>query len=513
MRYFVKLLPQIKALHNELQKREISLPMQKTIIYIQTLFVLLLLFPVEGFNLSLSIDTAFCTHSCKGQYQEQQYFGRLTPELGKVIKESTIAKADYKIKTVVIDPGHGGHDPGCLGRSSREKHLALAIGQQLAAILKQQFPNIQVIMTRDKDVFVPLYERAAIANRANADLFISIHCNSMPPGNTHVHGTETYVMGLHTATHNLNVAKRENSAILLEDNYEKNYDYDPNSPEGHIMLSMYQNAYLEQSILFAERVEAQFNTYAQRKSRGVKQAGFVVLKETTMPSVLVEAGFLSNRKEENYLRTKNGQRAIAYSILQAFIEYKALIEDGKQSPISIPPPIAVNEVLTERRPLPDTPAPSEAIPDTELLAAPPSFQVPAKVQEERSTTYQSTAESEPRIISSSPPISNPAPFSGAAMHSRANSDSQMPVQFHVQLAASPNPMDTSQPRWKNLGYLIEVIPEDQLYKYQARNFSTLEQAVAAKDLLQSKGFSDAFVVAYKNGKRISVEQAKSEVSE
>ena len=234
---------------------------------------------------------------------------------------------NYRIKTVVIDAGHGGHDPGCLGAGSQEKHIALAISKKLAAVMTAQYPNIKVILTRDKDVFIPLYQRAAIANRNNADLFISIHCNATPRASTTALGTETYVMGLHTAEYNLGVAKRENSAILLEDNYEQNYDYDPNSPEGHIILNMFQNAFLEQSILFAEQVEKNFTTVARRKSRGVKQAGFVVLKSTTMPSVLIESGFLNNPVEERYLQTGAGQQKIAQSILQAFTSYKKIIEE------------------------------------------------------------------------------------------------------------------------------------------------------------------------------------------
>jgi N-acetylmuramoyl-L-alanine amidase len=277
------------------------------------------------------------------------------PGTRKVNQEPEKTAHAYRVRTVVIDAGHGGHDPGCLGASSREKHLALAISLRVAEQLREAFPELRVILTRDKDVFVPLHERAAIANRNQADLFISIHCNFMPKLDW-VHGSETYVMGLHTAEHNLQVAKRENSAILLEADYEQNYDYDPNSPEGHIMLSMFQNAYLEQSIRFAERVEANFEQVAQRNSRGVKQAGFVVLKETAMPSVLVETGFLSNRDEEAFLKDAAGQDQVARVIARAFAEYKEEIEfdavAGEPEPKPEPPAPEPEPILPELRPAP-----------------------------------------------------------------------------------------------------------------------------------------------------------------
>jgi N-acetylmuramoyl-L-alanine amidase len=226
---------------------------------------------------------------------------------------------------VVIDPGHGGFDPGTHGVNTKEKDLVLSVGIKLRDLFEEKYPQIKVIMTRDKDIFIPLFQRAKIANDANADLFISIHANFMPKSSVTM-GTETYVMGLHTAEFNLDVAKRENSAILLEENYKNNYDYDPNSPEGHILFSMYQNAFLDQSILFGQFVENQYATHANRKSRGVKQAGFVVLKATTMPSVLLEIGFLSNREEENFLKTYSGQQKIAESIFQGFTSYKNKME-------------------------------------------------------------------------------------------------------------------------------------------------------------------------------------------
>lgn len=244
---------------------------------------------------------------------------------GEGTKDKLQGKPPYRIKTVIIDPGHGGFDPGTHGVFTLEKDLVLSVGKKLRDLLTEKYPQIKVIMTRDKDIFIPLYQRAKIANDANADLFISIHANFMPKSSI-TQGTETYVMGLHTAEYNLDVAKRENAAILLEENYKNNYDYDPNSPEGHILFSMYQNAYLDQSIQFGQFVENQYASHANRKSRGVKQAGFVVLKATSMPSVLLEIGFLSNREEENYLKTDNGKQKIAESIFNGFTEYKKKIE-------------------------------------------------------------------------------------------------------------------------------------------------------------------------------------------
>jgi N-acetylmuramoyl-L-alanine amidase len=239
---------------------------------------------------------------------------------------SLIAQLDKKppktngVKTIVIDPGHGGHDPGCSGKHSREKEITLSLSKKLGQMLQSTYPNYKIIYTRTTDVFIPLHERAAIANKAKADVFISIHCNYVKK--TTVFGTETYIMGLHTAEENLDVAKRENSAILMEEDYGENYEgYDPNSPEGHIILSMYQNAHLEQSILLANYIEDEFASFAKRKSRGVKQAGFLVLRRTSMPSVLVESGFLSNLNEESYLLSENGQHQMALCIHRAFQRY------------------------------------------------------------------------------------------------------------------------------------------------------------------------------------------------
>lgn len=235
-----------------------------------------------------------------------------------------------KVRKIVIDAGHGGKDAGSLGKYCQEKDVALSIALKVGNYIKENLPDVTVVYTRKDDTFYALHERAQKANDAKADVFLSIHCNSAPPIKKHIQGTETYVMGLHTAEENLEVAKRENDVVLLEDNYKKNYGgFDPNSPEAHIMLSMYQNAYLEQSLMLAEKIDDQFRNRVQRPSRGVKQAGFMVLRATAMPSVLVETGFLSNSDEEAYLRSEKGQVYLASAIYRAFKEYKVAIEGGE----------------------------------------------------------------------------------------------------------------------------------------------------------------------------------------
>jgi N-acetylmuramoyl-L-alanine amidase len=234
----------------------------------------------------------------------------------------------YKIKTVVIDAGHGGHDAGCLGIHSKEKEVTLAIALKLGKYLEDNYPNIKVVYTRKTDEFIDLIERANIANRAKADLFISLHCNAS--ANKSAYGSETYAMGLHVSEANLNVAKRENSVILLEDNYEKNYDgFDPKSTEAYIIFSLYQNVNIDKSLFLASKIQDQFTNKLKRYNRGVKQAGFIVLYKTNMPSVLIEGGFLTNKDEEEFLSSEEGQDNIAKSIYLAFKSYKEELEKEK----------------------------------------------------------------------------------------------------------------------------------------------------------------------------------------
>ncbi len=234
----------------------------------------------------------------------------------------------YTLKTVVIDPGHGGRDPGNLGTGRYKKHekdVVLAISKKLGKYIQDNFENVKVLYTRDTDKFVGLKERADFANKNNADIFICVHANSNK--SSAPYGTNTFVMGLHKSKANLEVAKRENATILMEEDYKTKYEgYDPNLPEANIVFSMYQDAYLEQRLELAAKVQMEFKEKAKRRDRGVRQAGFLVLHQTTMPSILVETGFLTNKEEEKYLNSENGQDLIASAIYRAFKSYKIEME-------------------------------------------------------------------------------------------------------------------------------------------------------------------------------------------
>jgi N-acetylmuramoyl-L-alanine amidase len=238
---------------------------------------------------------------------------------------TVIPPPEFKVDVIVIDAGHGGKDHGTTGKVIREKDVALKIALKLGNYIEKNIPGVKVIYTRKDDTYLPLDERADIANKNKADLFICIHANANK--NVRAFGTETYVMGLHVDDNNLAVAKRENSVILLDENYHERYEgFDPNSPESYILFTLTQSAYQSSSLSFAQKVEEQFKKRVGRVSRGVKQAGFLVLWRTTMPSVLIETGFLSNSPEEKFLSTDEGQELIASGIYRAFKDYKTEVE-------------------------------------------------------------------------------------------------------------------------------------------------------------------------------------------
>ncbi len=280
----------------------------------------------------------------------------------------------YRMKTVVIDAGHGGQDPGNLGTGrykKKEKDISLDVALRLGNLIKENYPKLKVLYTRDSDVFIGLNERADVANKADADLFISIHCNAAK--NTEAAGVETFTLGLHKNDENLQVAMKENQAIFLEDDYQTKYEgFDPNSPESIIALTIMQSAFLEQSLKISSYIQKQFKEKVERKDRGVKQAGFLVLRRTTMPSILIELGFLTNKDEEDFLNTENGRGLMATAIFKGFKDYKDRVEGvttgstdkdvKQQAPVAVEQNPAVKPTPAEAtKPVQETkPAPSKA---------------------------------------------------------------------------------------------------------------------------------------------------------
>jgi N-acetylmuramoyl-L-alanine amidase len=359
---------------------------------------------------------------------------------------------------VVIDAGHGGHDPGAMGKKAKEKNIALAIALKLGSYIKKNFPDVKVVYTRKTDVFVELYKRAKIANQAKADLFISIHCNSNKSSKPY--GTETWVMGLHKSKANLAVAQKENAAILLEKDYEKTYNnFNPNSPQSYIAFSLFQSAFRDQSIDFATKVESEFKNRAQRHDRGVKEAGFLVLWKTTMPAVLIETGFVSNPAEEKFLMSEQGQDYLASAIYRAFKAYKKEMEgDNYEEPVE-KPAVKTTGKQDDKSGKKDVKNDSVKVAGNESKAG--------KKQVEKT---------KPEIV------------------------------FGVQFATSKNKKPASSASFKNLENVWSYY-HSGYYKYVSGRYANLNQAVDHLKIVRSKGFSDAFVVAFKGRERISPKEA------
>lgn len=249
-------------------------------------------------------------------------FSAIVFTIGLIFSHSTIYAQDGGIKTIVIDPGHGGRDPGAMSKGGkyREKDITLAISLKFGALIKDKYPNINVIYTRDTDKYLTLDERTDIANKSKADLFISVHVNAT--ATTSVRGTETFVMGMHKSDANFEVCKTENSVLTIDDDHKTKYEgFDPTSPESYIIFSLLQNTNLEQSLIFASYIQDNFKKGPITNNRGVKQGGLIVLWKTTMPAVLTEVGFISNTEDLKLLVSTWGQEQFAQRLFDAFVAY------------------------------------------------------------------------------------------------------------------------------------------------------------------------------------------------
>lgn len=377
----------------------------------------------------------------------------------------------YTLKRVIIDAGHGGKDPGAIGtgrHKSTESDVALAVSLKLRDYILEFYDSVEVIMTRDSDEFIELRQRTKVANDAKADLFISIHCNTN--GNESAKGTETYVIGVSKEKSNLAVAKRENQVITLEDNYEEHYQgFDPNSPETMVGLTMMQQNYLDNSILFADLVQKQFTYRVGRKNRGVKQAGYWVISYTMMPSVLIELGFISNKEEEDFLNSSKGQVYMASAIYRAFKEYKIKLEGVDNS---IQPEVKETEVKeAEPKPKPK--------PKTN---APPVPQAPV------------VKDVEGLNISEETPIKKPD------------------LEYRIQVSTSTKNIELKSYNFKGHGE-VSMQKKKNRYTYYLGHFDNFNDALEYQRELRKDAFKDCFMVAFYKGQEISLQEAENIVQQ
>ncbi len=470
---------------------------------------------------------------------------------------------------VVLDAGHGGHDPGNLGNGYLEKNIALNIVLKAGAILERT-PGINVVYTRKDDTFVDLFVRGEIANKANADLFVSVHCDSH---NSNAHGAGTFVLGLHANKQNFEIAKKENSVIYLEDNYESRYaDYDINSPESVIGLTIMQEEFLDQSISLAKNIQHNFANKLKRKDREVKQAGFIVLHQTFMPSVLVETGFLTNDDEGAYLNSKKGQSDMGTAIAEAIMGYKGGVQSVSSeiaTTVSSPVPEPKEEVAVEKKvadaepeissddvaeqfaknpganpiaekTVEDSPKTEEIVKtiteevvakqDKEVVEAPettePVFEVAQEVAQEGGSVTESPVEQEVILASEEPEpaevVKKETPKPLEVVKEEVKTDkvtttappkgNDQNIVFKVQLMASTKEISL-QP--SNFGGLNKLSKErfKQFNRYMYGSTDSYKQAKLLKSNADAKGYPTSYIVAYKDGIRIPTPDAIKLVSE
>ena len=373
-----------------------------------------------------------------------------------------VAMAAKKSFTLVIDPGHGGHDAGAIGTFSKEKNINLNVALAFGRLVENNCSNVKVIYTRKTDVFIPLHQRADIANRNKADLFISIHTNALPKG-AKATGLETYTLGMHRASDNFDVAKRENSVILIEKDYKQHYEgFDPSSSESYIMFEFLQDKNMAQSVELAKMVQKRTCAAATRPNKGVKQAGFLVLRETSMPSCLIELGFISTPSEEQFLNSDEGIANMGRGIYQAFCDY--LSKYDKSFTVPFKPELSRQEL--DEKP---QPAVEETKEDTkeERKAAP--AEKPAN-QEEKQKVNQDEA----------------------------------PV-FKVQILTSNIKLKSGSRQLKGQED-ADFYKDGNIYKYTVGASTNYNEIYRLRKQLLSK-FPEAFIIAFKNGQRMDVQQA------
>ena len=387
-----------------------------------------------------------------------------------LVSPSNVSSVWAKDFVVVIDAGHGGHDPGAIGKISKEKNINLKVALKLGNLIKQNCNDVKVVYTRSKDVFIPLDRRAEIANNAKADLFISIHTNALANNRT-AKGASTWTLGLAKSDANLEVAKRENSVILYEDDYKTRYaGFNPNSAESYIIFEFMQDKYMEQSVHLASLVQKQFRHHCKRVDRGVHQAGFLVLKASAMPSILVELGFISTPEEERYLNTEEGSSTLAKGIYRAFLSYKREHE--------------IRLTGSSRTALPN----DDEVTDTEVA------QIDSTESENK----------KPKNIPRTDKLVTEAKTQRPIVVESTTNDSE--ITFKIQILTSSRPLSKNDKRLKGLKD-VDYYKENGLYKYTYGASSDYNKVLRTRRNTVTPLFKDAFIIAFRNGEKMNMNEA------
>ena len=427
--------------------------------------------------------------------------------------------------TLVIDAGHGGHDAGAVGKITKEKTINLNVALAFGKLVEQNCPDVKVIYTRKTDVFIPLHTRADIANRNKADLFISIHTNALPKGRIS-RGLETYTLGMHRAADNLAVAKRENEVILYEKDYKQRYQgFDPNSSESYIMFEYMTDHNMAQSVELAKFVQRRTCASAGRQNKGVKQAGFLVLRETSMPSCLIELGFISTPDEERFLDSSAGVSQLGRGIYQAFVDYKrkydtnpsvSYKEEPQQQEVKTPvvaPETPKQEVIQETK----KEDKKESRKERKRRKKEAEEKADSAVAEKAAAAVEKSAEKKDTVVLPAPvpaPAVKPVPevkpvpaVKPVAPVEKPVATSSAPV-FKVQILASSSKLSPSSPQLKGQQN-VDSYEEGGLYKFTVGASTDYNEIYQLRKSLLDK-FPQAFIIAFKDGQKTDVRKAIEE---
>ncbi len=436
---------------------------------------------------------------------------------------ATVLAANKRF-TLVIDAGHGGHDAGAVGKITKEKTINLNVALAFGKLVEQNCPDVKVIYTRKTDVFIPLHTRADIANRNKADLFISIHTNALPKGHIS-RGLETYTLGMHRAADNLAVAKRENEVILYEKDYKQRYQgFDPNSSESYIMFEYMTDHNMAQSVELAKFVQRRTCASAGRQNKGVKQAGFLVLRETSMPSCLIELGFISTPDEERFLDSSAGVSQLGRGIYQAFVDYKrkydtnpsvSYKEEPQQQEVKTPvvaPETPKQEVIQETK----KEDKKESRKERKRRKKEAEEKADSAVAE-KAAAVEKSAEKKDTVVLPAPvpaPAVKPVPevkpvpaVKPVAPVEKPVATSSAPV-FKVQILASSSKLSPSSPQLKGQQN-VDSYEEGGLYKFTVGASTDCNEIYQLRKSLLDK-FPQAFIIAFKDNRKVDVQQAIKE---